>query len=150
MEYIVNGKALSPANTMPSVEESVEMWRLFIQQISSHSHKFAFWFDLLKKIYLPVYASKIIRILGVQPLVIVAAPKQFAVCPPTLCHVIAEGMVKWLQMADNDFVRKTLGQEENLTLLILLCHDMCLLPIEYADTTYLVIEGLRGFIFVSI
>ena len=124
------------------------MWRLFVRQIPSHPYKFPFWFDLLKRIYLPVYSSKIIRILGIQPLVNVAAPKQFAVCPPTLCHVLAEGMSEWLRMADNDFIRKTLGQAENLTLLILLCHDMCLLPIEYADTTYLVIEGLREFLFV--
>ena len=146
----VNGKALSPASSMPSQEESVELWNCFVSKCTEDETKFSFWFDLLKTLYLPVYCSQIIKELSIESKIPVGEGKRFRTCPPAFQEVLASGLAKWLRADAEDPIFLILCPGENFALLMAICRDMCLLPLEFATTTARIIEKFRELLFVCV
>ena len=150
---LVSGKALSPASTMPSISESVELWMTFIAKCTEKPEKFAFWFTLLKRLYLPVLFPAEVKELGIVPLITFPDSKCFKHCPAELQEVLSSGMAKWTRGGNDpskaDFILKAMWPKENGALVMALSRSFCRLPIEYATTTSRIIEKLREFLFVS-
>ena len=149
----MDGLPYVPTSSEVSINDSVELWRFFLELrlCTPDVDRLRFWFDLMKHIYLPVFAYHLTEQMSITPGLPMRKIKRFQSFPPPLCEALASGLAKCLRTAeDHGGMYDVLCDEENLNLLMLLCRDMCHLPIQYALTTSRVIERFREFFLVRI